>query len=179
MHEIEVKILGIDMAAVTAKLIALGARKTFDNEIHALYFDTPDSALRRKGTTLRLRREGRRAVLAVKRDISDDGAKVREEQEIEVSDFDTGRSMLASLGLGVWLEMKKHRVSFELSGLHFELDRYNDEYAYIPEFLEIEGPSLGVIHEYAAMLGFAAEDCRPWDAVDIARHYAERRGTSG
>lgn len=178
MREIEIKILEIDTAAVTAKLITLGARKTFDDEIHALYYDTPDNAFREQRTTLRLRNEGGRGVLAVKRDISHESAKVREEQEIEVSDFATMRSMLASLGLHVWLEMRKHRVSFELSGLHFELDRYEDEYAYIPEFLEIEGPSLGVIHEYAALLGFAPEDCRPLDAVDIARHYAERRRTS-
>jgi predicted adenylyl cyclase CyaB len=179
MREIEVKILEVDTAAVTAKLIALGARKTFDDEIHALYYDTPDSAIRARRTTLRLRKEGGRTVLAVKRDISDESAKVREEHEVGISDFATMRSMLEALGLRVWLEMRKHRVSFELSGLHFEFDRYDDAYAYIPEFLEIEGPSLGVIHEYAALLGFAAADCRPWDAVDIARHYAERRGRPG
>ncbi|MGC2064089.1 MAG: class IV adenylate cyclase, partial [Thermodesulfovibrionales bacterium] len=146
---------------------------------HALYYDTPDNAIRGRKTTLRLRKEGGRAILTVKRDISNERAKVREESEVEVSDFDTMRSMLESLGLRVWLEMRKHRVSFELSGLHFEFDRYVDEYAYIPEFLEIEGPSLGVIHEYAALLGFAAGDCRPWDAVNLARHYAERRGRPG
>jgi adenylate cyclase, class 2 len=179
MREIEVKILEIDTADVTAKLIALGARKTFDGEIHALYYDTPDSAIRGKETTLRLRKEGGRAVLAVKRDISDERAKVREELEVEVSDFATMKTMFEALGLRVWLEMRKHRISFELSGLHFDFDRYDGEYAYIPEFLEIEGSSLGVIHEYAALLGFSAGDCRPWDAVDIARHYAERRGGPG
>jgi len=179
MREIEVKILGIDTAAVTARLMALGACKTFDDEIHALYYDTPDNAIRDRRTTLRLRKEGVRAVLAVKRDISDESAKIREEQEVEVSDFATMKSMLESLGLRPWLEMRKHRVSFELSGLHFEFDRYADEFAYIPEFLEIEGPSLGVIHEYAALLGFTAADCKPWDAVEIARHYADRRVSPG
>lgn len=176
MREIEVKILEVDTAAVTAKLLRLGARQTFDDEIHALYFDTPDHMLRLQKTTLRLRKEGPRAVLAVKRDIEEEGAKVREEQEVEVSDFAAMRSMLLALGLGVWLEMKKHRRSLELAGLHFEFDRYEDAYAYIPEFLEIEGPSLGAIREYASLLGFSPADCRPWDAVEIARHYADSRG---
>ncbi len=179
MHEIEVKILEVDAAAVAGKLIALGARKTFDDEIHALYYDTADRALRGRRTTLRLRKEGSSAVLAVKKDISDTGAKVREEQEVRVSDFAAMRSLLEALGMGVWLEMKKHRVSYELSGLHFEFDRYEGAYAYIPEFLEIEGPSLDVIHDYAGLLGFTAGDCLPWDAVELARHYAGRSSSAG
>ncbi|MBA4374046.1 MAG: hypothetical protein C0402_14440 [Thermodesulfovibrio sp.] len=179
MREIEVKVLEVDKAAVAARLITLGAQKTFDDKIHALYFDTPDHAIRLQRTTLRLRKEGSRTMLTVKRDLDEQGAKARDEQEVEVSDFATMGSMLRALGLHIWLEMKKHRVSFELAGLHFEFDRYEDNYAYIPEFLEIEGPSLQVIHEYAGLLGFAPADCRPWDAVDIARHYAELRDCPG
>jgi len=175
MREVEIKILEIDRPAAVSKLEALGARMVFDDEIHALYYDTAGSTMRARGIALRLRREGRKAVLTVKRDLPDKEAKVREEQEVEVSDFSVMRQMLESLGLTVWLEMKKHRTSYALPGIHFEFDRYFDNYSHIPEFLEIEGPDIESICQYASLLGYTRQDCRPWDAVQVARHYAELR----
>lgn len=175
MREVEVKILEIDRETVIARLISLGARKAFDDEIHALYYDTRDSAIRQRGGVLRLRREGPRAVLAFKQDMEDQKAKVREEQEVGVSDFGGMRSILEAAGMSVWLEMRKHRTSYELDGVRFELDRYHGEHANIPEFLEIEGPSVDVVHRYAGMLGYRREDCLPWDAVQLSEHYAGRR----
>ena len=177
MLEIEVKILEIDREAAIEKLVALGAGKTFDDEIHALYFDSADRGIRNSRGTLRLRKEGTRTVVTFKHDIDDRHARVREEQEVNVSDFAAMRSIIESLGMSVWLEMRKHRISYELSGLHFEFDRYYDEYAYIPEFLEIEGPSVDAVHRYAALLGFAASECKPWDAVELARYYQDLRNT--
>ena len=174
MREIEIKVLGIERKQIEEKLISFGAEKVFDDTIHALYYDTADRRLRHNRLTLRLRREGKRSVLALKADIEDDSAKVREEKEVEVSDFDTMREILGSLGLSVWLEMEKHRTSYKLTDLHFELDKYSGAYAYIPEFLEIEGTDMETIHKYAGMLGFTIEDCLPWDALQVAEYYAGR-----
>jgi adenylate cyclase class 2 len=175
MQEAEIKILGIDRGKVEAKLLSLGAKKAFDDEIHALYYDDNAGSVGNRKGTLRLRREGKKAVLTYKSHIGDRGAKVREEMEVSVSNFDTARSILESLGFSAWLEMRKHRTSYTLGGAHFEFDKYRGEYGYIPEFLEIEGPDVKTVNDFAKLLGFSKKDCKPWDAVRLAKYYARRK----
>lgn len=177
MRETEIKILEIDRDAVTAALAALGAVQTFDGTMHALYYDLPGSPLKGRGDAFRLRLEGEKTVLALKRHVEDGKAKVREELEVAVSDFDAMKTLLGGLGFTVWLEMKKHRTSYSLGGVHFDLDRYEGMHAYIPEFLEIEGPDAETVFRHAELLGFRREDCRPWDAVRLASFYAGRRAS--
>ncbi len=174
MHEVEIKVLDIDRAVTEKKLVALGARKTFDDEIHAIYYDSPGHSIRDGMGTFRLRKEGTRAVITFKRHIEDRDAKVREEMEVAVSDFEVMRKILESAGFSPWLEMRKKRTTYELGRLHFEFDKYSGAYDYIPEFLEIEGTDIGEVYRSAEMLGFRKEDCRPWDAVQVARHYSGR-----
>jgi predicted adenylyl cyclase CyaB len=169
--EIEVKILDIDRTVIERRLIELGARKVFDGKIHAVYFDLPDQRLRASGLTLRLRSEGPKAVLTLKSDVRNPEAKEREERETEVGDFTVMRGILETLGFSPWLEMKKHRTSYALPDGHVEIDRYQDEFDYIPEFLEIEGRDMKSVRLIAAALGFGKDDCRPWDAVQLAAHY--------
>lgn len=175
MYEIEIKILGIERVRIEKDLMSLGARQVFDGEIHAIYYDSPDHFIRKTGGTFRLRKEGTTSVLTFKRRVEDADAKVREEKEIEVSDFDTMRSILESVGFSRWLEMKKHRTSYELRGVHFEFDKYHEEYEYIPEFLEIEGTDVQTVLRYAEILGFRKQDCKPWDALQVAEYYSDRK----
>jgi len=174
MYETEIKILDIDRKKLEKKLSSLGAKKIFDDEIHALYYDNADSSIRRQRGTFRLRREGMISVLTFKAHIDNSAAKVREETDVTVSDFDAMRSILRSIGFSPWLEMKKHRTTYALPGLHFEFDRYTGEFGFIPEFLEIEGPDVEAVYESAATLGFSKEDCRPWDAIQVAEYYSAR-----
>ncbi|MDA8432123.1 MAG: class IV adenylate cyclase [Nitrospiraceae bacterium] len=179
MREAEVKILDIKRGEVESKLRSLGAKKVFDGEIHALYYDDAAGSVGKRKGALRLRREGKKAVLTYKGHVGDLGAKVREETEVRVSSFDQTRWIIEALGFSVWLEMKKHRTSYSLQNGRFEFDKYGGEYGYIPEFLEIEGPDVGTVHVLAGLLGFSKKDCRPWDAVQLAKHYAPRRRRKG
>jgi predicted adenylyl cyclase CyaB len=174
MYEVEIKILDIDRPETEKRLSALGAAKTFDDEIHAVYYDSPDYSIRNSRGTFRLRKEGPNAVLAFKRHVEHNEAKVREEREVVVSDFDAMRWILDSAGFTVWLEMRKMRTTYEFEGLHFEFDRYLGAYGYIPEFLEIEGPDVDAVYRYAGLLGFTKEDCKPWDAVQLAEYYSRQ-----
>jgi adenylate cyclase class 2 len=174
VRETEIKILGIDRKKLEKKLISLGAKKIFDDKIHALYYDTADRSVRERRGTFRLRREGAISVLTFKAHVDDSAAKMREETEVTVSDFDAMRSILKSIGFYPWMEMKKHRTTYALPGVHFELDKYTDEFGFIPEFLEIEGRDIGTVYESAAALGFSKEDCRPWDALQVAEYYSVR-----
>jgi adenylate cyclase class 2 len=170
--EIEVKILEISREQVIERLVSLGATKVFDDEIHARYYDFPDQRLKSSGITLRLRREGPKAVVTLKMDVANPAAKERREHETEVGDFEDMRTILEGLGFVAWLEMKKHRTSYELGDAHIELDRYHDNYSHIPEFLEIEGGDMETVFRYAEALGFGRHECRPWDAVELAAYYA-------
>ena len=172
MKEIEIKILGIDRKAVEERLVRLGAKKILDGEIHALYYDFADAALKNSGCALRLRLEGAKSVLCLKKFVESKEAKIREEHELEVSDFNTMKYLLEGLGLKVWLEMKKHRTSYELRGVHVEIDEYHDAYNYIPGFLEIEGPDIETIYACAKLLGFTENDCKPWDILQVAEYYS-------
>ena len=116
--------------------------------------------------------------MCIRDSIDNSAAKVREETEVTVSDFDAMRSILKSIGFSPWLEMEKHRTTYALPGIHFEFDRYTGEFSFIPEFLEIEGPDIEAIYESAAALGFSREDCRPWDALQVAEYYSARERRS-
>jgi hypothetical protein len=72
--------------------------------------------------------------------------------------------------------MKKQRTSYALLNVHFEFDKYTDEFGFIPEFLEIEGPDVATVYKSAAALGFSKEDCRPWDALQVAEYYSGHTG---
>ena len=172
--EIEIKVLEINRADVEVRLSALGAKKVFDGEIHALYFDLPGQRLKRSGLTLRLRMEGRKAVLTLKTDIRNAAAKERKELQTEINDFSVMRQILETMGFSAWLVMKKHRTSYALPDAHVEIDRYQDDFSYIPEFLEIEGRDTLAVYRVAETLGFRTDDCKPWDAVELAAYYRNR-----
>lgn len=171
--EIEVKVLEINRSDIEERLNALGAVKIFDGPIHALYYDLPDQRLKSDGLALRLRLQGTKVVLTLKADIANADAKERQEFETEVGDFEIMRKMLETMGFSVWLEMKKLRTSYALPFAHIEIDRYTDDFGFIPEFLEIEGGDMQSVYRAAESLGFSKQDCRPWDAVQLAAYYRE------
>ncbi len=84
------------------------------------------------------------------------------------------KHLLETLGMNVWLEVKKHRTSYKLKGVRFEIDAYHDAYSYIPQFLEIEGHDVETIYTYAELLGFKKNDCKPWDILQVAAYYSAR-----
>jgi adenylate cyclase class 2 len=178
MTEIEVKILEINRESVEKKLLALGGRKTFDDDIHAIYYDLQDNSLKKAGKTLRLRKEGEKTILTLKLYVENALAKERAEYEIEVCRFDDMRTILEGLGYTPWLEMRKHRTSYKLDSTHVELDHYYGPHDYIPEFLEIEGRDIETIYRCAETLGFSRHDCRPWDVSELMRYYAHKKTDS-
>jgi adenylate cyclase class 2 len=174
MDEIEVKILEIDRKEVEKKLKALGAKKAFDGEISGVFYDYGDGSIRRAKDTMRLRKVGAKAFITYKKYVENARAKIRREYETEVSDYENARSILESLGLREWMSMRKRRTTYELPGVHFELDRHIDQYSYVPEFLEIEAKDVETLYQYVAALGYRKSDCKPWTIVEIAEHYSKQ-----
>jgi predicted adenylyl cyclase CyaB len=172
MRETEVKILDINRADVEARLAALGAVRVFEGTLRAQLFDFEDRHLGRSGNLLRLRSEGDRIVLTHKGPVADGQAKVRDEIEVTVSDYDNCRNLLAKLGLTPLPETRKRRTAYNLQNAQVVIDKYAGAHAYIPEFLEIEAPDLESIYDIARKLGFSPKDCKPWNFRTLARHYS-------
>lgn len=174
MKEIEVKILNINRSKIEEILFQLGAKKVFDNDVEAFFFDFKNGSISKTKSILRLRREGNQVVLTFKRIKSKQGAKVAEEQSVEVSNLEVMKKILQSLDLFIKESNIKHRVSYQLGNVHFDFDCYKGEHSYIPEFMEIEAENLETIHKYAMLLGFKPEDCLPWSTSDLVNYYNDK-----
>ena len=154
MKEIEAKILEINRKKIEHKIIELGASKIFDGDIQTLFFDFKDGTIIKAKDVLRLRKEQDKIELTYKKVRITQTAKTAEEYSVEVSELETMRKILENLGLSIIENMEKHRVSYRLDKVRFDIDRYFGSYGYIPEFMEIEAENVGLIHKYAAILGF-------------------------
>jgi predicted adenylyl cyclase CyaB len=179
MKETEVKILEIDKKKIEQTLKEKGAEKVFDGEIQTLFFDFRDGRIVKAKDVLRLRREEEKIELTYKKVRFTQTTKIAEEYSVEVSNLETMRKILENLGLSITESMEKHRVSYTLDHVRFDIDRYFGSYDFIPEFMEIEAENTASIHKYAALLGFKKEECLPWSTVELIQHYSRNKSRSG
>ena len=123
---------------------------------------------------LRLRKEQDGVKLTFKENLSTGLAKIMEEHETAVADFDVMRKILASLGYREMLSLRKNRAQFSLNGQHLVFDKYFDELAHIPEFLEIEAQSEEALLALMDTLGIEREQTLPWNTHDLMLHYQQK-----
>jgi adenylate cyclase, class 2 len=174
VKEIEVKILNVDKQRIEEILTQLMAKQTFDDEITTYFFDFENNNIVNAKNVLRLRKEGKQSVLTFKKILSKQTAKVAEEYEVEVSNFSEMERILELLGLSVTENMKKHRTSYKLKDVQFDIDTLEKEYAFIPTYLEIEAKNIELIHKYAKILGYRADDCLPWNTNELIKFYSKK-----
>ena len=176
MQEIEVKILEVNREKVEEKLARLGARKIYDDDIQTFFFDFKDSRIVKTKDVLRLRKEQGKTELTYKKVHATQTAKNAEEYSVEVSNIETTQKILEYLGLVATEKMLKHRISYIIDNVRFDIDRYLDNYKFIPEFMEIEAENVDPIYKYAELLGFKPKDCLPWSTEELIRYYKEKKG---
>jgi adenylate cyclase, class 2 len=175
MKEIEAKILEINRKKVEETLTGKGAKKIFDGDIQTFFFDFKDGAIVKAKNVLRLRKEENKTELTFKKVHVTQSAKVAEEYSVEVSNFETMKTILENLGLSTTENMQKHRISYRLDNARFDIDCYLGNYGYIPEFLEIEAENSGLLHKYASLLGFKAKDCLLWSTDELIQYYSSKK----
>jgi len=171
LKEIEVKILEINVEEVEEKLKKMGAEKVFEGEVVSIYFDFPDKSLEKEGKILRLRQKGDKVILTYKELISQDKAKIMDEYELNVDDFESMKKIFEGIGLCPLYQFRKHRTTYKLKRTHFEIDKYPD----IPAFLEIETPDLSTIDEMISELGFPKEKVNSYSIKDVLEYYGKLR----
>ena len=98
---------------------------------------------------MRLRKESDKIDLTYKKVKVGKAAKSAEEFTVEVSSLEEAENILGNLGLQVIDDMQKHRVSYKLDNVRFDIDRYLGKYGFIPELLEIEAENIEAIYKYA------------------------------
>ncbi len=139
MLEIEVKFYVTDLAMVRKRVIAAGStlkkERVYERNIR---YDNMWDGLAVRGAMLRLRQD-KKAKMTFKgvppnTDISQSQARVREEIEFEVSDFDSADLLLHRIGFIPRQTYEKYRETFQLGDVEIVLDEmpYGD-------FIELEG----------------------------------------
>ena len=135
--EVEVKFFVPDLTVLRERLLALGANvvreRVFERNVR---FDTEDEALLAQWKLLRLR-EDTAVTVTFKGDPQqavESEARVREELEVEVSDFDTMALIFTRLGFAPVQTYEKYRETFAWGQVEVVLD----ELPY-GNFVELEG----------------------------------------
>ena len=170
MKEIEVKILEIDVEEVRKKLLALGAEKVLDTNLEYTIFDFPDCRLFKKRNLLRVRKVNDKVELCLKHKNKQEEVRSAEEIEINTSDYEKTIQILLELNFQIVTEGKKHRKSYILGKIKFEIDTYPD----IPAYLEIESDNEKDLREAVKKLGFTMEQTTSMNGFELIQKY---RGT--
>ena len=147
-QELEVKFYLSHRQDMEGKLSSMGHMS--EPRVHELNLrlDTPDLSLLRSGRLLRLRQD-RRARMTYKGPGSEQGgARLRQELEFTVSDFDTALHMCAALGFQVQMMYEKYRTTYRVGEVEAALDETP-----LGNFLELEGPDPESIRRVADELG--------------------------
>lgn len=151
MHEIETKVLEIDIADVSKKLEQLGAKKTDEVLLKVDWFSLPGIDKDKQPWFLRVRSYSTgKAEITWKADPKVIGT-VRQAKEINVivDDHEKTKLLFESIGLVVYAHQEKKRTSWNLDNVQFDLDVYPN----MPGFLEIEGNNEEEINSMASKLG--------------------------
>ena len=156
-QEIEVKFYVSDLKAIQTQLERLGAQLSQLRTLEVnLRYDTSDGELARSFRVLRLRQDTAARLTFKGPARAQDGARIRQEIEMEVESFEQAKALLAALGYQVNMVYEKYRTKYELEDVHLDLD----EMPY-GNFIELEGSNVLVLHALSDRLGLDWEASSP------------------
>lgn len=152
--EVEVKFWTADFDLVREALSTAGATLIYPRYYEQnIVYDSPQETLRNRQQIIRLRQD-QKMKLTFKGPVSAEleaqsEAKIREEIELEVSDFDKMALILHRLGLTEEKAYEKYREVWQHDGVEIVLDEMP-----FGNFIELEGTE-SAIKSFAAELGFS------------------------
>lgn len=150
--EVEAKFYVSDLTAVRERLLAQGQIVTPRLYERNVVYDTAEQTLRRDQKLLRLRQD-ENVRLTFKGPAPDEQArseaKVREEIEVTLDDFERMNQLLHKIGFAPALVYEKYRETFAVD----EVEAVLDELPY-GDFVELEGPD-AALRPLADALGLA------------------------
>lgn len=152
--EIEVKFLDIPHDEARERLRQAGAICKHPTRLmRRAIIDYPDKRLQ-KGlagawSSVRVRDEGDQVTCTYKH-VAADGKDSMHEIEFTVSSYESAVEFFKAIGLVVYTEQETKRETWQLGDVKIELD----EWPWLPQYIEIEGPSEAVVQQTAETLGY-------------------------
>jgi adenylate cyclase, class 2 len=172
--EVKIKLLDSQVNYIRKQLLDSGftiyLNKTFE---HNTIYDTLKQNLKQKRLLLRLRKIDNQTILTFKRPALNQTVstqyKVREELEIEVSDFNTAQTIINGLGYEVFFIYEKYREILSNNADTNPIMIMLDETP-IGHFMEIEAQA-SQIDNIASQLGFSKEDYNTSNYLSLFREH--------
>jgi len=150
--EVEAKFLNIDRDEMRRKLSAVGFTCIRPNFLmRRVVFDVPGHDFNTWG---RVRDEGDKITMTIKRTNDEKSITGTEEIEVIIDDFEAGVKLLEGCGLVRKAYQETWREKWQRDGVEVVLD----EWPAIEPFCEIEGPDEEIVRTVAAQLGFNWSD---------------------
>lgn len=171
MLEKEIKILEVDVQEIQKKLESFGAEKTFEGYIHDIYYDYPTKQIDEEGRIFRVRKKGETHLYTIKKKRKklkkEFEMNVKDEHEMPITDIESFTRVLEKYGMTKTREKKKHRISYRLGEVEFDID----DYGLFPPLLEIEGHSVGEIKAWIPKLGLEEHISKQFGSRSLFLHY--------
>jgi adenylate cyclase class 2 len=161
--EYEVRVLEINHDEMIKKLESLGAEFKFSAMQQRYVYDVKP---KQENKWIRLRTDGKKTTLTIK-DLQAKTIDGTKELEIIVDDFAKTNSILEELGYKNRGFQQNKRTQYILDGVEIDLDRW----PLIPEYMEIEGPSIEAVESTLTKLGINKEEIVTLDVASIYAHY--------
>ena len=171
MQEIEVKILEIDVGAVRKTLLGLSAKKILDDQLSYEILDDKEHSLFKEKKLLRVRKSKSEAHLCFKSKAKKGKLREAEETEVKIDNYEDTIKILKELGFITKHKGKKHRESYKLGKVRYEIDTMPG----IPTFLEIEADNEKDLIQGIKKVGFKLEDVTTMNGHDIIEHYRNHK----
>ena len=174
MLEKEVKVLEIDVDKVCKTLEDLWWKRTFDGEIHDVYYDFPwweKNKMEDNKRMFRVRKKWEEHIYTIKRKRSkiwkDEWVTAKDEHETEITDVESFSKVLEKYGMKKIREKIKHRISYNVDWTEFDIDKYEN----IPAVLEIEDTSWENIQDWIKKLWLDSHEQMIGWSRKIFKHY--------
>lgn len=175
MKELEVKVLNIDVLKMEEKLKSLGAKLIAKEvQVNTLidskdnYIESNLSSYMRIRETKSLLTGDTKLTLTMKKNISKDGIRENLEISTDISDKEAMLEILKSLGYIVKEEGTKERISYQLNGVRFDIDKW-DERTYPYPYMEIEVGDEDQLQAIIDMLNIPKENISTKSIVELRR----------
>ncbi|MBC7474090.1 MAG: class IV adenylate cyclase [Candidatus Sericytochromatia bacterium] len=173
MHEIEVKVLNINLDQIKEKLHSLKA-EFYKKEFQTNYmFDYADNRFFDKGGYVRIRKiknllnNDVKILVTFKELISKDQFKVSKEIEFYSDNMESTKDFLQALGLKLIRVDEKIRESYKLDEGLIEIDTW----AGVPTYLEAESDTKENVETLLHKIGYNIEQSTSMSLAEILKHY--------
>ena len=177
MHELETRIMDIDVDKIRNILLDNGAEKVkSEDQINDIY-DFEDGRLLAQKGYARIRTVNDKLndkiiyFMTTKKMLSQERFKVMEENETIINDKKAGEGIFKSLGLVLKESNKKYRESYKLNDCLIEIDINDKNFCPFP-YLEIETSSEENLESVVKFLGYTLDDTTSETIYEIL----EKRG---